>query len=243
MKYIKVLGMMVFLCILLPATAFAKSQYILTTKIDEARQLDLFSNFDIKRLENQNLKYGINSFDIRDDGYILLGVGDSTSNEIYAYDSEGEYQFGFSYSNSGKSYVEWNDDFINLYIVRGAIVITFDTNAGLIEIKSIKAGNEGVTWNRLNQNSITLKGVTYRIEKSPGIASLAPAYSKLLQINEDGTTKIIYDVSKEYDLKIVIIFLITSAFFVSILVLLIRKFVITHRDKKRRERPYSTTQP
>lgn len=218
-------------------SALAATKYK-TGEYSAERQKELFDIFAIKPLEDFEPKHPITSFDVREDGYILVGTQDYDDNEIFIYSPDGRCEYGYSFHTSNQNYVVWNGDYINIFVVRSYIVIEFDKNGELIEIYPID-GARGFSWNLFDETSMKANGYTFKLEKGNGIASwLGPSYPKLVKISPDGTREILYDVAQAYEAKVTTIFVLILCGIAVGLAIVIHIVI----DRKKRYRVYEDKQ-
>lgn len=166
-------------------------------------------NFDVSLITKAPRKKAIQCFDVNEKGMIALGhelIG--MSKMISVYDSDGNFKYGYSFDASGTFGVEWNGDYLNIYLVRGDLLVTVDCEANIIDMARVQDTKEN---NRYYNNYIDgcerLVGDTkYIIRNQMGILNFVQvSYSQLVKISEDGTETILHDVNAFQLAKTIII--------------------------------------
>ena len=116
--------------------------------------------------------------------------------------------YGLSFSVAGAFDIEWNDDKLIIYTVRGNNAILVGADGGVEEICSIKdTAENSYYWRKtINSNIRIVDGNTYEIRTNMGILDhFSPAKTQILVTDSNGVSKIIYDINAEYTVKFIII--------------------------------------
>lgn len=124
-----------------------------TTDLSEDEIMQIWQSIDVKissdSLSLNDIGSAITSFDVSDDGKILLGFEE---NEFAVVDGTGVVNL-YEFTNDGIFYVKWNGDNILLLLVRGSIVIEINSDGHLVNmIKADESSSENNSiWNYLSR--------------------------------------------------------------------------------------------
>ena len=237
-KLLIAFSIMIISILSLTDSALAATKYK-TGEYSIEQQEELFENYGIQPLKVMEPKNPIISFDVREDGYILLGTQGSGANEIFIYNPDGQCEYGFSFDSSNMYYTIWNGDYIDIFLVRAYTALEFDKSGEMIEVYPIGGENSGFSWNMFKETSMKANGYTFKLEKGNGIASwLGPSYPKLVKISPDGTREILYDVAQAYEAKVTTIFVLILCGIAVGLAIVIHIVI----DRKKRYRVYEDKQ-
>lgn len=203
-------------------SAFAMDSWFETEPIDETEAQEIFSRMNVKVIEEPDSVKGFTCFDVNENGDFVLGYWTDEKNYILVFNEPANFLYGFSLHSNGSLGVQWDNENIIYYSVRGDFVASIDKAGNLTEMRNISNTTENNTsYNRLIfGNKRQVGNVTYKAEKSILFSSM---YSKLIKIEKDGTETVLFDVSKQNLIGTVIIAVLIVSAFVSI----ITYFIIT----------------
>lgn len=180
---------------------------------------DFLNSLDLKLLSTCEEKGGICSFDINDKGNIVVAQRNPIIN---IYDFSGNYLYGYSFSNSTQSSygVKWNGDNVVICISRGSVAIEVDRNGNCINIID----------NQYFKNDIYAKDREYKeysfkMTNDSPLDSYATDYAKLIKINPDGSTMVLYDASSNRLIRIIILIIIIGGVFTVVSILIIKNIL------------------
>ena len=166
------------------------------------------------------------SFDISDDGEILLGF---EGNEFAVVDEMGVVNL-YEFTNDGIFYVKWNDDNILLLLVRGSIVVEIDTDGQLVNmIKADESSSHNNSlWNYISRKKCISQGeYSYCVRNDMGLFNFfTSSYSQLIKTDSNGNTTVIYDISDAIIAKSILLL-----FCVVILIAVVVKSVVIESEK------------
>ena len=115
--------------------------------------------------------------------------------------------YGYTLDCSGRFGVGWNGDNIAVYFVREDIAATFDRNANNItcdEIPDTTANSSYWSNEVLYKTRRVKNGVRYEMKNTGKVASaISPSYAVFEMTEPDGTVHVIFDNSKDYDIKLI----------------------------------------
>lgn len=101
-------------------------------------------------------KVGIRCFDVNEQRRIAVGQNVSNQNRICVYDEEGNFLYGYSFSDFANSFdIEWDNDNINVYMHRSRLIFSVDPQGNILEVKkyvihSITVGTVLLSCNQIN---------------------------------------------------------------------------------------------
>lgn len=191
------------LCTSVTASAIEEDKVQNTLSVEENI---VISNTKIS-VVNAEEKATIKCFDISDKGLIAIGLNTSPK-KINVYNSEGVFQYGYVFSCAGSFGVQWNNDTLQIYLVRSDLVLSVDSRGQCIAVDKL---DNNRNWRKTVFSSQRMvNGKTYYLESDMGI--LTSSYSRLVVTDNVGNTRIIYDSIIEDPFFLIIVFVILSAF-------------------------------
>ena len=179
-----------------------------TTKLSAEERNRFLGSINFESTNKEPDWESISCFDVSDSGYIAI-VGESKNghNSISVYDKDGKFAYGYTLDCSGRFGVGWNGDNIAVYFVREDIAATFDRNANNItcdEIPDTTANSSYWSNEVLYKTRRVKNGVRYEMKNTGKVASaISPSYAVFEMTEPDGTVHVIFDNSKDYDIKLI----------------------------------------
>ena len=179
-----------------------------TTKLSAEERNRFLGSINFESTNKESDWESISCFDVSDSGYIAI-VGESKNghNSISVYDKDGKFAYGYTLDCSGRFGVGWDGDNIAVYFVREDIAATFDRNANNItcdEIPDTTANSSYWSNEVLYKTRRVKNGVRYEMKNTGKVASaISPAYAVFEMTEPDGTVHVIFDNSKDYDIKLI----------------------------------------
>ena len=231
-KHTKLICIVIILCFFLNAnlSVYASANGFSTEPLSEKETMTVLSNFKIDEIEEEPIHKPIDCFDVNEKENIVIGISDGERKEVVVYNSLHEFIKGYEFIDSGSFGIEWNDDEINIYLVRSDISVTINENGDIDNIVGIKNSMENDSyWNHSVFSNIRFVGThKYELRNNLGILNLfSSSYSQLIQVDENDSEIILYDVSHE-SLIYSFIIIICVVIFIAIIV-----FIIIHRCKNK----------
>jgi len=147
----------------------------------------VIKNISLEILESEPKKQVIDVFDVRDDGWFVVGLN---TQEICVYDPNGIYQYGFRININGIFAVEFLADNIVIYLARGNKAVYLNKDGVCISYIDIEPEYIGQI---LNRSTIDIKGDTYMLERDIGI--FRGDYARLVKISQKEDRAVLYDAS------------------------------------------------
>ncbi|OJU14235.1 MAG: hypothetical protein BGN88_12375 [Clostridiales bacterium 43-6] len=199
-----------------------------TESVNSEDQKLFLSNIKVNILNSNTEIKPINCFDVSDEGKIALGINSPSRKSIYVYDSQGKFEYGYSFDYGGSFGVEWDHDNLLIYFVRSDIAVLLDRNATCLEMKMISNNTENNSyWNHdVFAKKRSVGKDIYEIKNNESFTNFfASSYSQLIKTDRNGQKTTLYNAnSNEYSIWVVflgaIIFVIIT---VVVVIMLFRK--------------------
>ncbi len=227
MKKISSLIIAVILIISANISVSALPTPFVTDPFTDEKMTTFIENFPVEKIEGIDWTKPIKSFDVNEDEMILLLFNRSDEYAVCVYNSDFEFQYGFSFNAYGTVACEWSGNDIMVFFVRGDIYAKLDANGNWVEINDIPyspENNKLSSYLLYNKSEVVVKNTTYRIQNDMGVLNLvqsANSYSQLIKIDENNNETILYDINHLQTTRtiLVLIFIIglVSTFLVTLL--------------------------
>ena len=172
---------------------------------------ELKGSFSILYLPKEPKRTAIECFDVNEEGVIALCTHEFRSEyTVRIYSRDGVFQYGLQFQSDGMIQVEWNDtDSLNLYYVRGNVILTVDSNGKIVEIRKVINSIESSRYSRQLESKERMIGdTTYSIQKNMGplnFSIIFPSYTQLIVRDASGEERVLYDVRTQQIMKILLI--------------------------------------
>lgn len=157
--------------------AYAKEIDALLSNTTETIQLEI--------LEDEPKKQVIDVFDVRDDGWFVVGLN---TQEICVYDQNGIYQYGFRIHINGMFSVELLAETVIIYLVRGNTAIYLDKDGVCVSCVEVKPQYIS---QMLNRSKKQIQDDFYILERDIGI--FRGDYARLVKISQTDGQTVLYD--------------------------------------------------
>lgn len=169
------------------------------------------SSFEVVFRNNEIINEEIVCFSVNEDEEIALGFNlHSGEKRVSVYNLNGEFEYGYSFSDPGSFALDWDGDLLMIYSVRGESVLTLDNIGKCVRFEKIPGTPENRKyWSQiLHSRKKTIGNVQYRIQNNMGILNLIMynSCSQLVKIDQNGKEIVLYDASESYIKKTVLIF-------------------------------------
>ena len=201
--------------------AFAKPTPFITVPLTDEEQATFVENVPVKKIDSIDWRNSICSFDVNEQEMILLLFCRSSQYTICVYNSDFDFQYGFSFDSYGSVACEWSDNDIMVYFVRSEIYAKLEQNGQWSEVNQLQNSfeNNSLTTDLLyNRTEVTVESTTYKIQNDMGILNFFQSdFSQLVKIDEKQNETILYDINTAQTIKtIVILLLVTGFVFISL---------------------------
>ena len=162
-----------------------------------------------------NNEMSIQCFDVHLNGNYALAFGKGSNCNVYVYDPNGVYLYGFRFDSLGAYGIQFRGDMLEIYFVRGDSIAVIDETASCIDVQKVLTTRQNLLNERklLDCCSKELNGKTYVLERDLDIGD---SYSRFVVINKNGERTVLVDVSTDHTIQqilliasLVVIFVIT----------------------------------
>lgn len=214
MKKYFLISCLCFLLLLGEVKAGAVNQGFSTEPFPQEDMDTLLANIHLVLLQNEPNPKSIECFDVNQDGQIAIGFSKFEEKTICVYTSEGDFQYGYQFQDSGSFGVEWVGNRLNIYIVRGSIAIGVNPD-GEIEsvLKILNTSENNDYWNNsVFSTKRNLGDSEYVLQNDMGIFNLFASSYTTLVVNTNGESKVIYDVSSSHLAETIVVSIMIVSF-------------------------------
>ena len=225
----KMLSLIIVFVLLVSMTmsTFAAPTPFVTDPLTKEEQATFTENSPVKKIEEFNWTTPRRCFDVNEDKMILLLFSRSSEYTVCVYNSDFEFQYGFSFDAYGTVACEWSGNDIMVFFVRSDIYAKLDSNGQWTEFYRVLYSPENRKlrdYLLYKKTEISVENTTYKIQNDMGMLNLIQvehSHSQLIKIDENNNETILYDVNNEQIIRtiVVLIFIIgvaSTAFFVLI---------------------------
>lgn len=219
-------------------SAFASPTPFVTNPLIDEEQATFIENSPVKKIDSMDWTNPIHFFDVNEDEMILVLFSRSSEYAVCVYNSDFEFQYGYSFDGGGSVACEWSGNDIMVYFVRSDIYAKLDKNGQWTEINEVPYSYENDKLKNSNlygKREIIVNDTTYKIQNDMGILNYVQvqhSFSKLVKIDKNDNATILYDVSTEQAIR-TIMFLTFFIGFVSTVFYKILKPIIDDGKKKK----------
>ena len=202
-----------------------------TTPLQTQDKNRIISNIDISLInEEPSTKPSISCFDVNSDGLIAIGhLGADERKTVCVYSAEGVFQYGYTFKDSGDSMVEWDGKNLNIYFVRGSIIVSMSPTGEILDVADVMdtAENNAYLNHLLNSTRKTVGDNEYIIRNDMGMLFeiFAPSYSQIVVIDATGSESIIYDAGHGNIIAMILSFVVFFAGGLGTIIVVVRKAV------------------
>ncbi len=210
MRIFRIVLVELFMVTLLSVTgleSFAMTTGFSTELIPEEDIESFLESKELTLITEEPKKECIQCFSVNENGDIAIGSNIFNRKAVCIYDSNGEFQYGYSFKDSGSFGVEFHNDVLNIYFVRSDVALAVNPKGEVLDIAKIQDTTEnGSYWRKsVNSSRKKLGDTEYIIRNDIGVLGLfATSYSQLVIKDVSGTENIIYDVSAMQRVSIII---------------------------------------
>lgn len=203
---------------------------LITHELSEEFQNNVFNNLELVTIKEEPVKRAFVCFDIADNGNIAIGSKVPLKGRIVCiYDPFGVFLYGFKFNSYGDFGIEFDDDALNIYLVRSDLVVKINTDGDLIEVSELSntRDSEAYLQSEVFSTKKVNKDTEYLMKNDKGFFNLFSSDYSQLQITKEGDVSILYDVnSKQLVLDLLVFVLILCIVFAGA-ISLFREFRIT----------------
>lgn len=159
----------IMLCMNLPNCAMAQVTvpYFHTEPKSKDAQLRALESLQLELVMEETRKGSISCFNVRSDGFIIVGVGQSSEKAVYVYNSEYTFQYGYCFSIYGSFGVGWRDNSPEIYSVRGNYGVKIGPSKDQFTVFNISPDKtSSAYWRSIQQLTKSNDGKNYQLESN-----------------------------------------------------------------------------
>lgn len=166
------------------------------SNITEEEKNAIINNLKISLIQEPSHPKSIECFDVNDHEMIALGHRTFNDATISVYDSFGIFQYGYTFNYNALFGIEWNGEYLNIYLVRSNVLIVVDRDANIIDIVTVQNTMENDNYKNeyIFKNEKKVGETEYTLTNDMGIFNfVSVSYSQLVKTSSDGDVIVIYD--------------------------------------------------
>ena len=223
----------------LSISTFATPTPFITDPLTDEEQAKIIENVPVKKIENLDWTNPIQSFDVNEDEMILLLFNRSDEYAVCVYNSDFEFQYGFSFNAYGTVACEWSGNDIMVFFVRSDIYAKLDINGQWAEFYRVPltAENNRLINSLFDKEEVSVKNIRYKIQNDMGILNLLQVdnnHSQLIKIDKNNNETILYDINRLQTTRTLLELFFTIGFAFTVLVVVFKP-IIQERKKNRKK--------
>ncbi len=230
-RFCAVISTLIIIFLLIPPIDTSAYENNAPDYVSETEKKDFLEEMQFKLSNIPSAKHPIGCFAISDCGLIALAVNLSGTAEVLVYDSDGQYLYSYQFINNGCALtVFWEKDILKIIWEKDQYIGAFDSSGNCLQLQRMigTVKTPGVYRASLfSQTEGTVGNLHFYTEMGYGII---PVFTRFEIENASGNRILIYDVAKEYNSKIIVLY---------ILVLIWVVFIIHSKIKEHRPPPES----
>lgn len=195
MKYmVRVFSILLILFLLVGFTipAVALNTGFSTEEMSEADANHAIAVTSLSLLTEEPQLLYMTGFDVNETKIAIEQNGYDTQKTISVYSHDGQFLYGYAFESMGSYGVEWDGDNLNIYFVRGGLIISVDPTGKIIDVKDVPDTSENDAYyrNSMELTERTVNGTTYTIRKDKALTAF---YSSLEATDQNGETRILFE--------------------------------------------------
>ena len=195
MKYmVRVFSILLILFLLVGFTipAVALNTGFSTEEMSEADANHAIAVTSLSLLTEEPQLLYMTGFDVNETKIAIEQNGYDTQKTISVYSHDGQFLYGYAFESMGSYGVEWDGDNLNIYFVRGGLIISVDPTGKIIDVKDVPDTSENDAYyrNSMEATERSVDGITYTIKKE---RRFAPYYYLLQATDQNGQIRILFE--------------------------------------------------
>lgn len=219
-------------------TTFAAPTPFIVDPLTEEEQATIIKNVPVKKIEKIDWNNPIQSFDVNEDEMILLLFNRSNEYAVCIYNSDFEFQYGFSFNAEGTVVCEWSGNDIMVFFVRGDIYARLNTNGQWVDLYRVSQSteNNSLMYSLFDKEEVTVNNVKYKIQNDMGILNWFQVnhnHSQLIKIDENSNETILYDINSLQTTRTILVLVFTIGFVSTALIVLLKPIIQEKKIKKK----------
>ena len=154
------------------------------------------SDIQVQLLTKEPKRELINCFDVNENGLIAVGMEGADYKTIVVLDSDGVFLYGYKIKVPTSYAVEWGNDDLNVYFIRGNNIISINKNGIVTGTAFVKYTTENDDYLRNTlQSTVKIVGEKeYKIKSGGYFDTLRDGNYTQLIVTENGNETVIYAV-------------------------------------------------
>lgn len=211
---------------------FAMNTGFTTEALSEKDKATILANINISVLKYEPPRKAITCFDVNENGLIAIGCESSENKTIGIYTSDGVFQYGYKFRDNGRFGVEWDEDNVIIYFVRGDVAVTLTPEGKVENILEIQNTIENNSyWNQfVFSTKRKIEDTEYALKNDMGVFNIfASSYSQLVVTNAKGEESVVYDVNSIHFFNVIIVFVGVLLFGCLVVFGIIRECILNKR--------------
>lgn len=231
--FVLIAGMFIVMSI----CSFAAPTPFITDPLSTEEQATFIKNVPVEKIDHMEGTTPIQCFDVNENKMILVLFKRSSAYAVCVYNSNFEFQYGFTFEAEGTVACEWSGNNIMIYFVRGDVYAELDENGQWQELNRVQNSFENNSLRNdllYHKKSVTIDDTTYKIQNDLGVLNyvqLAHNFSQLVKTDVNGNEIILYDVNSEQLIRTILVLTFIIAF-VSIVLFTLLKPIFKEMKKK-----------
>ena len=214
-----------FICVMLIGivginTIYAASCDILVNSLPENERISFLKSIEWRPVDD-SYRNSIVGFDVTECGIYALAVnGDA----VYVYDQSHELVYGYGFRSDGDFGISFQGENLAIYFLRGSTIVILDCSGNCIDVQKPIDSIPYISFMKelLNRTCKDVGEKTYLLERN---ANIGNSFSRFV-LEEYGERTVLYDVSKEHNIRQILILASPICFFTFVI------FGISKRNKK-----------
>lgn len=224
MKYMRyLLSVIIFLFLIGGVKVSAVNTGFTTRPLTEEERDRIMPNMDISLMKAEPVRGSIACFDVNDSEMIAIGQDKGNRKEVSIYSYDGIFMYGYTFDDDGTFGIEWDGNDMNIYFVRGDLIVTVDRDGNIKDIARVEDTSENHSYERYHLSSTerNTDDARYYIRSDMGVLNIfAFSYSQLVMERPDGEEIIIYDVNDTQLARTIIGLIVVLSFFTAAIVII-----------------------
>ena len=229
-KYIILFSVIMLLVLSSTNVAVAENNIFSTEKLSDNEIKTVIYNIDLEVLTSEPIKKQIKCFDVNENELIAIGMESFDKKFVVVYNTDGIFQYGYSFNCNGSFGVKWDKNDLSIYLVRSDIVFSVNYNNEIKNVFKINDIPESYSsWNDYIFKTTRLVGNRKYIMKNDMCIFnfFASSFSQLI-VTENDTEKIIYNVNSQQFVKYIVCSVLIVIFALWVLLMIISKMKNTN---------------
>ncbi|MBQ9859462.1 MAG: hypothetical protein IJO76_02140 [Clostridia bacterium] len=230
MKGIKIVIMLLMFSLFINSIIIvgATSQGYPTHPISKERREELSNSINLSKMTKEPEKRGVECFAVNEEGLLAVGLGALSKKEIAVYSPDGVFQYGYTFNKDGEFGIEWENDQIVIYFIRGDFAVAVTAEGKIERIVEILPPDSDSAYRK--HPAFATKQMAnekeYVLKNGLGFWSFfVSGYTQIEVTDSLGNVQTIYDADQSQQISAIIVFAFILLFAGIVLVPIIRQIV------------------